>query len=215
MALEAAHAVGLLTLVAAPAATVVVSGAAGRRTLLLEAGRSPRWIRGRDSGPGLLLRVDRRGRRGAERQAVRERCTFAGVPVFLDGRLVSRGLAVDDCLIELAVDAAGLTCKVGLPRTGQLSRTTVLVGEVVAKEAYTASRRGAVHVAVVRDRLASGLEQVDLLAADELVRSVRSELYERFYLSSQPRNLALNHMQARVGRAWTDVDDFRHVSGIE
>ena len=43
----------------------------------------------------------------------------------------------------------------------------------------------------------------------------RSELYERFYLSSQPRNLALNHMQARVGRAWTDVDDFRHVSGIE
>ena len=43
----------------------------------------------------------------------------------------------------------------------------------------------------------------------------RSELYERFYLASQPRNLTANHMTARSGREWTDVDDFRHVSGIE
>jgi aromatic ring hydroxylase len=43
----------------------------------------------------------------------------------------------------------------------------------------------------------------------------RSELYERFYLSSQPRNLTFSHMLARLGREWTDVDDFRHVSGIE
>ena len=43
----------------------------------------------------------------------------------------------------------------------------------------------------------------------------RSELYERFYLASQPRNLTGNHMTARTGREWTDVDDFRHVSGIE
>ena len=43
----------------------------------------------------------------------------------------------------------------------------------------------------------------------------RSELYERFYLASQPRNLAANHLMAQVGRQWTDVDDFRHVSGIE
>jgi aromatic ring hydroxylase len=43
----------------------------------------------------------------------------------------------------------------------------------------------------------------------------RSELYERFYLASQPRNLAANHMMARLGREWTDVDDFRTVSGIE
>ena len=43
----------------------------------------------------------------------------------------------------------------------------------------------------------------------------RSELYERFYLSSQPRNMSLNHVWARIGREWTDVDDFRRVSGIE
>jgi aromatic ring hydroxylase len=43
----------------------------------------------------------------------------------------------------------------------------------------------------------------------------RSELYERFYLASQPRNLAANHMMARLGREWTDVDDFRTASGIE
>ena len=43
----------------------------------------------------------------------------------------------------------------------------------------------------------------------------RSELYERFYLSSQPRNLTGNHMLARIGREWTDVDDFRRLSGIE
>jgi aromatic ring hydroxylase len=43
----------------------------------------------------------------------------------------------------------------------------------------------------------------------------RSELYERFYLSSQPRNLTFNHVLARRSREWTDVDDFRHVSGIE
>jgi aromatic ring hydroxylase len=43
----------------------------------------------------------------------------------------------------------------------------------------------------------------------------RSELYERFYLSSQPRNLAANHLMAQVGRQWTDVDDFRRVSGID
>jgi hypothetical protein len=179
VAIEAAHGVGLLTLVAAPAATVTVSNAAGGRTLLLEAGRSPRWIRARESGPGLILRIARRGRRGTERQTLRERCAFASMPVFLDGRLVSRGLVVDDCIIELVVDAAGLTCKVGLPRTGQLSRTTMLVQEVVARETYTASRRGAVHIAVVRDRVATGIEQVDLRGANVLVRSVRNELYER------------------------------------
>ena len=43
----------------------------------------------------------------------------------------------------------------------------------------------------------------------------RSELYERFYLASQPRNLAGNHTIARMGREWTDVDDFRTVSGID
>jgi aromatic ring hydroxylase len=43
----------------------------------------------------------------------------------------------------------------------------------------------------------------------------RGELYERFYLASQPRNLTGNHMLARLGREWTDVDDFRVVSGIE
>lgn len=43
----------------------------------------------------------------------------------------------------------------------------------------------------------------------------RSELYERFYLASQPRNLTGNHMLARVAREWTDVDDFRRVSGID
>ncbi|HEY0519430.1 MAG TPA: 4-hydroxyphenylacetate 3-hydroxylase N-terminal domain-containing protein [Ilumatobacteraceae bacterium] len=42
----------------------------------------------------------------------------------------------------------------------------------------------------------------------------RSELYERFYLASQPRNMTGNHMIARSGREWTDVDDFREVSGI-
>ena len=42
-----------------------------------------------------------------------------------------------------------------------------------------------------------------------------SELYERFYLSSQPRNLTFSHMLARLGREWTEVDDFRHLSGIE
>ncbi len=43
----------------------------------------------------------------------------------------------------------------------------------------------------------------------------RGELYERFYLASQPRNLAGNHLLAQVGRQWTDVDDFRHVSGMD
>jgi aromatic ring hydroxylase len=43
----------------------------------------------------------------------------------------------------------------------------------------------------------------------------RSELYERFYLSSQPRNLAANHLMAQIARQWSDVDDFRHVSGID
>ena len=43
----------------------------------------------------------------------------------------------------------------------------------------------------------------------------RSELYERFYLASQPRNMTGNHMLARIGREWNDVDDFCSVSGIE
>lgn len=43
----------------------------------------------------------------------------------------------------------------------------------------------------------------------------RSELYERFYLSSQPRNLSAHHLMGRLDREWTDVDDFRRVSGIE
>jgi aromatic ring hydroxylase len=43
----------------------------------------------------------------------------------------------------------------------------------------------------------------------------RSELYERFYLSSQPRNLSANHLLARLGREWTDVEEFCRISGIE
>ena len=42
----------------------------------------------------------------------------------------------------------------------------------------------------------------------------RGELYERFYLASQPRNMTGNHMMAQLGRDWTDVDDFRRTSGI-
>ncbi|HEY7627984.1 MAG TPA: 4-hydroxyphenylacetate 3-hydroxylase C-terminal domain-containing protein, partial [Ilumatobacteraceae bacterium] len=43
----------------------------------------------------------------------------------------------------------------------------------------------------------------------------RSELYERFYLASQPRNLTAHHQMGRLDRQWSDVDDFRRVSGIE
>jgi 4-hydroxyphenylacetate 3-monooxygenase/anthranilate 3-monooxygenase (FAD)/4-hydroxyphenylacetate 3-monooxygenase len=43
----------------------------------------------------------------------------------------------------------------------------------------------------------------------------RGELYERFYLSSQPRNLGFHHGIARASQEWSDVDDFFRVSGID
>ncbi|MDX9873264.1 MAG: 4-hydroxyphenylacetate 3-hydroxylase N-terminal domain-containing protein [Spongiibacteraceae bacterium] len=42
----------------------------------------------------------------------------------------------------------------------------------------------------------------------------RTELYERFYLASQPRNLMMAHMNAQQTEQWTQVQDFLRESGI-
>jgi aromatic ring hydroxylase len=42
----------------------------------------------------------------------------------------------------------------------------------------------------------------------------RVELYERFYLASAPRNLALDHMFAQMERPWTQVPDMLAAAGV-
>jgi 4-hydroxyphenylacetate 3-monooxygenase/anthranilate 3-monooxygenase (FAD)/4-hydroxyphenylacetate 3-monooxygenase len=43
----------------------------------------------------------------------------------------------------------------------------------------------------------------------------RSELYERFYLASAARNLALDHMLAQSSREWNELPAFLAASGLE
>jgi len=43
----------------------------------------------------------------------------------------------------------------------------------------------------------------------------RTELYERFYLASAPRNFALDHMMAQMERQWDEVPKFLKAAGIE
>ena len=84
--------------------------------------------------------------------------------------------------MELLWAAAGCDCKVGLPFSGELSRTVVLRDEVVWHESYGLSASGWVHTAVVRlhgaaaggGGAAGGLAQVK-----QVVRAARGELYDR------------------------------------
>jgi len=43
----------------------------------------------------------------------------------------------------------------------------------------------------------------------------RAELYERFYLASAPRNLALDHMLAQKAGEWAEWPAFLAAAGIE
>jgi 4-hydroxyphenylacetate 3-monooxygenase/anthranilate 3-monooxygenase (FAD)/4-hydroxyphenylacetate 3-monooxygenase len=42
----------------------------------------------------------------------------------------------------------------------------------------------------------------------------RTELYERFYLASAPRNLALDHMVAQATETWTRFPEMMADAGI-
>ncbi|MBI5507843.1 MAG: hypothetical protein HY903_03710 [Deltaproteobacteria bacterium] len=177
--LEVSCGVGLLALLAAPTASLGVSDSDRAMTLVFCRGRAPGAVIGRPTSPGLVLTVARSGSRRVLRRALREKLAYASVPVFLDGRATSRGPALPDCLVQLTVETPRLSCRVGLPRHADLSRSIVVVGEVVAKEVYTASRRGAVHLAVVRDKARARAPAVDLRVVHDLVREVRDTLYVR------------------------------------
>lgn len=43
----------------------------------------------------------------------------------------------------------------------------------------------------------------------------RVELYERFYLASAPRNFAMDHMFAQMGRSWTQFPEMMAALGVE
>jgi len=177
--LETTYGPAMLSLLGARWASVVSArGDSGERLRLTLGARSvlESWSA---AEPGVSVSVAHRGVPWRDARVLRERCRYANLPIVVHGLDARCGLAPDDCLMDLGHERAALQGRVGLPRKGELSRTTLLVQEVLAKETFTASPRGAVHTAVVRDRLATRLDQVDTQAVHRLVLEVRDELYRR------------------------------------
>lgn len=173
--LEATYGPGLVSLAAAPWAEVTTDhGGGGSRWTLRTRRRSQ--MQSRPPAPAAVtFRVGRSGSPGETQRAVAAACAFAGLPIVVNDRRTSRGLHVEDCLLTTRSVVERFEVLVGLPRRGALSRTIVLLNEIVYKDRYRLSRRGFVHAAVVW--AAGPLESGDLARVDELVRRLRYELY--------------------------------------
>jgi hypothetical protein len=170
---------GLLSLVSSPAASVTSSSPECSHIVEFASGRSPRHTRASGEAPALQLRVARQGSRREERAALRRACRFSRVPVFLAGQPLGGTDQLEDCLLQTEVSRGNLSCRVGLPRVGELCHTVILCQELVVKETYGLSRYGYVYAALVRDRRAIRLDQINLASAKSLVDRARSQLYRR------------------------------------
>ncbi|MEE8410064.1 MAG: hypothetical protein V3T05_10685 [Myxococcota bacterium] len=206
VALDAAKLQGLMALLGAPRASLYTAGPTGELQLNLRGELAPTLSRGPETAPTIRLRVARRGGRHEELRAIQRACRFSSVPIFSSGRQVSGGMRVDDCLIDITQRLGPLECRVGLPRTGELCQTTMLCQEVVFKESFYMSRRGFIHLAVVRDVEATSVDQMCSERVKALVHSARKELYRRLrtvlpQLSSVDQKIVRNMLFRRCERS--------------
>jgi hypothetical protein len=215
IACEAEHLVGLMALLGAGGAEIQTANGGGLLGLQLPAGARPIVTRGSETAPGIRIRVARRGQRRQEIAALRAACRFASLPIFLSGELVSAGMRTEDCLLEMTARSGQLECRVGLPRTGELCQTTILCQEVVSRESYSLSRRGFVHLAVVRDLGATSPDRIRPALVKSLVSAAREKLYTtlRESLPAMPladRRVARNLLFRRCERS----ADLSHIEGL-
>lgn len=215
VACEGQNLVGLMSLLGSGEAEIESATEAGSLRLDLAAGGRPIVTRGSQRPAGIQIRVGRRGRRRDEIVALRSACKFASLPIFLSGELISAGLVTEDCFLEMTMRSGGLECRVGLPRAGELCQTTTLCQEVVCRESYSLSRRGFVHLAVVRDSRATGPDRIRTAAVQRLVQTARQKLYASMReslsaLSLADRRVARNLLFRRCERS----GDLSHIEGL-
>lgn len=175
VALEREHGLGPLSAFAARSPRVTITGMVDGRPLGLEiaVGRRPRSF---DVEPreGFSIRVRGRGRRPRlERRLLRESCRWSTVPIRIDGRVVSRGLVLDDCLLQVDLHNPRMLGVVGLPRSSDLVRIERLRHGVRAEELVRPPAGGMVYHAAADER------DDDLDASWRTLRRAARKLYER------------------------------------
>ncbi len=88
----------------------------------------------------------------AEKRILKERCRFAQLPISVNGKQISQGLKVDDCLIQVEITNPRLRAVIGLPLIDDVCRIHRLRHGIIGESRVRPVNSGLLFHAVVHEK---------------------------------------------------------------